>query len=121
MPQQRAKWRKIRRIIPDDEDAARENISFWRPDRLSVADTIKIEDDRREWCLSGVSEQDGDDGEDSLSRACGAGKAAGATDCRHTYPKKKKKLSGTYVGHPGKVAEIAEPEISTGQQALCAR
>ena len=57
-----------------------------------MADTIKIEDIEERVVLVGVSEQDGDDADDSLlDSRCDS--------CRHTYPKKRKNSSGHVCRH----------------------
>lgn len=84
-----------------------------------MADTIKIEDIEERVVLVGVSEQDGDDADDSLSELAELVKTAGATVVGTLIQRREKIHPGTYVG-TGKVAEIAELVESTGQQALCA-
>ena len=80
-----------------------------------MADTIKIEDIEERVVLVGVSEQDGDDADDSLSELAELVKTAGATVVGTLIQRREKIHPGTYVD-TGKVAEIA----AQGQQALCA-
>lgn len=78
-----------------------------------MADTIKIEDIEERVVLVGVSEQDGDDADDSLSELAELVKTAGATVVGTLIQRREKIHPGTYVG-TGKVAEIAELVESTG-------
>lgn len=63
-----------------------------------MADTIKIEDIEERVVLVGVSEQDGDDADDSLSELAELVNSR-RDSCRHTYPKKRKDSSGHVCRH----------------------
>ena len=82
-----------------------------------MADTIKIEDIEERVVLVGVSEQDGDDADDSLSELAELVKTAGATVDGTLIQRREKIHPGTYVG-TGKVAEIAELVESTGATGI---
>ena len=82
-----------------------------------MADTIKIEDIEERVVLVGVSEQDGDDADDSLSELAELVKTAGATVVGTLIQRREKIHPGTYVG-TGKVAEIAELLESTGATGI---
>ena len=82
-----------------------------------MADTIKIEDIEERVVLVGVSEQDGDDADDSLSELAELVKTAGATVVGTLIQRREKIHPGTYVG-TGKVAEIAELVESTGATGI---
>ena len=82
-----------------------------------MADTIKIEDIEERVVLVGVSEQDGDDADDSLSELAELVKKAGATVVGTLIQRREKIHPGTYVG-TGKVAEIAELVESTGATGI---
>ena len=82
-----------------------------------MADTIKIEDIEERVVLVGVSEQDGDDADDSLSELAELVKTAGATVVGTLNQRREKIHPGTYVG-TGKVAEIAELVESTGATGI---
>ena len=82
-----------------------------------MADTIKIEDIEESVVLVGVSEQDGDDADDSLSELAELVKTAGATVVGTLIQRREKIHPGTYVG-TGKVAEIAELVESTGATGI---
>ena len=69
-----------------------------------MADTIKIEDIEERVVLVGVSEQDGDDADDSLSELAELVKTAGATVVGTLIQRREKIHPGTYVG-TGKVAD----------------
>lgn len=64
-----------------------------------MADTIKIEDIEERVVLVGVSEQDGDDADDSLSELAELVKTAGATVVGTLIQRREKIHPGTYVGH----------------------
>ena len=82
-----------------------------------MADSIKIEDIEERVVLVGVSEQDGDDADDSLSELAELVKTAGATVVGTLIQRREKIHPGTYVG-TGKVAEIAELVESTGATGI---
>ncbi len=82
-----------------------------------MADTIKIEEIEERVILVGVSEQDGDDAEDSLEELAELVKTAGATVVGTLIQKREKIHPGTYVG-TGKVNEIAELVASTGATGI---
>lgn len=82
-----------------------------------MADTIKIEEIEEKVILVGVSEQDGDDAEDSLLELAELVKTAGATVVGTLIQKREKIHPGTYVG-TGKVNEIAELVASTGATGI---
>ena len=82
-----------------------------------MADTIKIEEIEEKVILVGVSEQDGDDAEDSLEELAELVKTAGATVVGTLIQKREKIHPGTYVG-TGKVNEIAELVASTGATGI---
>lgn len=72
-----------------------------------MAETIKIEEVEEKVILVGVSEQDGDDAEDSVEELKELVKTAGAAVVGTLIQKREKIHPGTYVG-TGKVAEIEE-------------
>lgn len=82
-----------------------------------MADIIKIEEIEEKVILVGVSEQDGDDAEDSLEELAELVKTAGATVVGTLIQKREKIHPGTYVG-TGKVNEIAELVASTGATGI---
>lgn len=82
-----------------------------------MADTIKIEDIEEKVILVGVSEQDGDDAEDSVEELKELVKTAGATVVGTLIQKREKIHPGTYVG-TGKVAEIEELIAQTGATGI---
>ncbi len=82
-----------------------------------MADTIKIEDVEEKVILVGVSEQDGDDAEDSVEELKELVKTAGATVVGTLIQKREKIHPGTYVG-TGKVAEIEELIAQTGATGI---
>ncbi len=82
-----------------------------------MAESIKIEDIEERVVLIGVSEQDGDDAEDSVEELKELVKTAGATVVGTLIQKREKIHPGTYVG-TGKVAEIAELVESTGATGI---
>ena len=73
-----------------------------------MADTIKIEDIEESVVLVGVSEQDGDDADDSLSELAELVKTAGAT------------VVGTRMSAPARWRRLLSLWRVQGQQALCA-
>ncbi len=82
-----------------------------------MADTIKIEDVEEKVILVGVSEQDGDDAEDSVEELKELVKTAGATVVGTLIQKREKIHPGTYVG-TGKVDEIADLIAQTGATGI---
>lgn len=72
-----------------------------------MAEIFKIEDIEEKVILVGVSEQEGDDAEDSVAELAELVKTAGATVVGTLIQKRELIHPGTYVG-TGKVAEIAE-------------
>ena len=72
-----------------------------------MAETFEIKDIEEQVLLIGVSEQDGDDAEDSLVELADLVKTAGAKVVGTLIQKREKIHPGTYVG-TGKVNEIAE-------------
>ena len=82
-----------------------------------MAETIKIEDIEEKVILVGVSEQDGDDAEDSVEELKELVKTAGAAVVGTLIQKREKIHPGTYVG-TGKVAEIQELIEQTGATGI---
>lgn len=82
-----------------------------------MADSIKIEDVEERVILVGISEQDGDDADDSLLELAELVKTAGATVVGSLIQRREKIHPGTYVG-TGKVAEIAQLVESTGATGI---
>lgn len=82
-----------------------------------MAETIKIEDIEEKVILVGVSEQDGDDAEDSVEELKELVKTAGAAVVGTLIQKREKIHPGTYVG-TGKVAEIQELIAQTGATGI---
>ena len=82
-----------------------------------MAETFEIKDIEEKVILVGVSEQDGDDAEDSLVELAELVKTAGATVVGTLIQKREKIHPGTYVG-TGKVAEIAELIEETGATGI---
>ena len=78
-----------------------------------MAETFEIKDIEERVILVGVSEQDGDDAEDSLVELADLVKTAGAVVVGTLIQKREKIHPGTYVG-TGKVTEIAELIEETG-------
>lgn len=72
-----------------------------------MADPFKIEEIEEKVILVGVSEQEGDDAEDSLAELAELVKTAGATVVGTLIQKRELIHPGTYIG-TGKVAELAE-------------
>lgn len=70
-----------------------------------MAEIIELEDQIEKVILVGVSEQDGDDAEDSVAELAELVRTAGAVVVG-TLIQKRELCTGTYVG-TGKVAEIA--------------
>lgn len=82
-----------------------------------MAETIKIEDIEEKVILVGVSEQDGDDAEDSVEELKELVKTAGAAVVGTLIQKREKIHPGTYVG-TGKVTEIEELIVQTGATGI---
>ena len=82
-----------------------------------MAETIKIEEVEEKVILVGVSEQDGDDAEDSVEELKELVKTAGAAVVGTLIQKREKIHPGTYVG-TGKVAEIEELIAQTGATGI---
>ena len=82
-----------------------------------MAETIKIEDIEEKVILVGVSEQDGDDAEDSIEDLKELVKTAGAAVVGTLIQKREKIHPGTYVG-TGKVTEIEELIAQTGATGI---
>ena len=82
-----------------------------------MAETIKIEDIEEKVILVGVSEQDGDDAEDSVKELKELVKTAGAAVVGTLIQKREKIHPGTYVG-TGKVTEIEELIEQTGATGI---
>lgn len=82
-----------------------------------MAETIKIEEVEEKVILVGVSEQDGDDAEDSVEELNELVKTAGAAVVGTLIQKREKIHPGTYVG-TGKVAEIEELIAQTGATGI---
>lgn len=82
-----------------------------------MAESIVLEDVEEKVVLVGVSEQEGDDAEDSLAELAELVKTAGATVAGTLIQKRELIHPGTYVG-TGKVAEIAELIERTGATGI---
>ena len=82
-----------------------------------MAETIKIDEVEEKVILVGVSEQDGDDAEDSVEELKELVKTAGAAVVGNLIQKREKIHPGTYVG-TGKVAEIEELIAQTGATGI---
>ena len=82
-----------------------------------MAETFEIKDIEERVVLVGVSEQDGDDAEDSLVELADLVKTAGAVVVGTLIQKREKIHPGTYVG-TGKVNEIAELLEETGATGI---
>ncbi|MBE5888571.1 MAG: GTPase HflX [Lachnospiraceae bacterium] len=82
-----------------------------------MPEAYEIKDIEEKVILVGVSEQDGDDAEDSLAELADLVKTAGATVVGTLIQKREKIHPGTYVG-TGKVAEIAELIEATGATGI---
>jgi len=72
-----------------------------------MAELFDIEDIEEKVILVGVSEQDGDDAEDSVAELAELVKTAGATVVGTMIQKREMRHPGTYIG-TGKVEELAE-------------
>lgn len=82
-----------------------------------MGEPIVLEDFKERVILVGVSEQDGDDAEDSLAELAELVKTAGASVAGTLIQKRELIHPGTYVG-TGKVAEIAEILEHTGATGI---
>lgn len=82
-----------------------------------MGEPIVLEDFKEIVILVGVSEQDGDDAEDSLAELAELVKTAGASVAGTLIQKRELIHPGTYVG-TGKVAEIAELLEHTGATGI---
>jgi len=82
-----------------------------------MGEPIVLEDFKERVILVGVSEQDGDDAEDSLAELAELVKTAGAVTVGTLIQKRELIHPGTYVG-TGKVAEIAELLEHTGATGI---
>ena len=82
-----------------------------------MGEPIVLEDFKERVILVGVSEQDGDDAEDSLAELAELVKTAGASVAGTLIQKRELIHPGTYVG-TGKVAEIAELLEHTGAMGI---
>lgn len=82
-----------------------------------MGEPIVLEDFKERVILVGVSEQDGDDAEDSLAELAELVKTAGASVAGTLIQKRELIHPGTYVG-TGKVAEIAELLENTGATGI---
>lgn len=82
-----------------------------------MGEPIVLEDFKERVILVGVSEQDGDDAEDSLAELAELVKTAGASVAGTLIQKRELIHPGTYVG-AGKVAEIAELLEHTGATGI---
>lgn len=82
-----------------------------------MGESIVLEDFKERVILVGVSEQDGDDAEDSLAELAELVKTAGASVAGTLIQKRELIHPGTYVG-TGKVAEIAELLEHTGATGI---
>lgn len=82
-----------------------------------MGEPIVLEDFKERVILVGVSEQDGDDVEDSLAELAELVKTAGASVAGTLIQKRELIHPGTYVG-TGKVAEIAELLEHTGATGI---
>ena len=82
-----------------------------------MGEPIVLEDFKERVILVGVSEQDGDDAEDSLAELAELVKTAGASVACTLIQKRELIHPGTYVG-TGKVAEIAELLEHTGATGI---
>lgn len=82
-----------------------------------MCEPIVLEDFKERVILVGVSEQDGDDAEDSLAELAELVKTAGASVAGTLIQKRELIHPGTYVG-TGKVAEIAELLEHTGATGI---
>lgn len=82
-----------------------------------MAETFKVEDVEEKVILVGVSEQDGDDAEDSVAELAELVKTAGAVVVGTLIQKRELIHPGTYVG-TGKVQEIRQLIEKTGATGI---
>ncbi len=82
-----------------------------------MAEVFKIEEIEEKVILVAVSEQDGDDAEDSVAELAELVKTAGATVAGTLIQKRESIHPGMYVG-TGKVEEIAEMIVETGATGI---
>lgn len=82
-----------------------------------MAETFKVEDVEEKVILVGVSEQDGDDAEDSVAELAELVKTAGAVVVGTLIQKRELIHPGTYVG-TGKVQEIRQLIEETGATGI---
>lgn len=82
-----------------------------------MAEPFKIEEVEEKVILVGVSEQDGDDAEDSVAELAELVKTAGATVVGTMIQKRELVHPGTYIG-TGKVAELGELIAQTGATGI---
>lgn len=82
-----------------------------------MAEVFEIEELEEKVILVGVSEQDGDDAEDSVAELAELVKTAGATVVGTIIQKRERVHPGLYVG-TGKVEEIAELIYDTGATGI---
>lgn len=83
-----------------------------------MADTIKIEDIEERVVLVGVSEQDGDDADDSLSELAELVKTAGATVVGTLIQRREKFIRARMLA-PARWRRLLSLWRVQGQQALC--
>ena len=82
-----------------------------------MAEAFKIEEIEEKVILVGVSEQDGDDAEDSVAELAELVKTAGATVIGTMIQKRELIHPGTYIG-TGKVAELKELIMELGATGI---
>lgn len=82
-----------------------------------MAEVFEMEEIEEKVILVGVSEQDGDDAEDSVAELAELVKTAGATVVGTLIQKRETIHPGMYVG-TGKVEEIAEMIVDTGATGI---
>lgn len=82
-----------------------------------MAEVFEVEEIEEKVILVGVSEQDGDDAEDSVAELAELVKTAGATVVGTLIQKRETIHPGLYVG-TGKVTEIAELVAATGATGI---
>jgi GTP-binding protein HflX len=82
-----------------------------------MSELIEIENLQEKVILVGISEQDGDDAEDSLAELKELVKTAGATVVGSMIQKREKIHPGTYVG-TGKVDELSQLIVETGATGI---
>lgn len=82
-----------------------------------MAEVFEIEEIKERVILVGVSEQDGDDAEDSVAELAELVKTAGADVVAAMIQKRESIHPGLYIG-TGKVAELAELIVKTGATGI---